>query len=84
MAASDEPSIVPRGVLPMRLCEVSVKPPPLFTHEKGEPWLPFNNLATQAYFLPGLSQIPSSSWLRSSGYLLASKVGTRPTLSWSL
>ncbi|HHQ5462158.1 TPA: hypothetical protein ACSP0S_004311, partial [Aeromonas hydrophila] len=50
MAASDEPSIVPRGVLPMRLCEVSVKPPPLFTHEKGEPWLPFNHLATQAYF----------------------------------
>ncbi|WP_223915747.1 hypothetical protein, partial [Aeromonas caviae] len=35
MAATDEPSIVPRGVLPMRLCEVSVKPPPLFTHEKG-------------------------------------------------
>lgn len=38
MAATDEPSIVPRGVLPMRLCEVCVKPPPLFTHEKGEPW----------------------------------------------
>ena len=39
MAASDEPSIVPRGVLPMRLCEVGVKPPYLFP-ERGA-MLPF-------------------------------------------
>ncbi|WP_244081551.1 hypothetical protein, partial [Aeromonas caviae] len=36
MAASDEPSIVPRGVLPMRLCEVSVKPP-LFLGSSRDP-----------------------------------------------